>query len=187
MSRERETECRRGPSRASKETLFLCSSRTDRQAPLEVHLAGGARADVVRFSDGHNDQYAKVKVAIRHQTASNALEHELLADIEPAAADADALLHRLALGDAPVSAVHFDLLDCTPPHCQRKAAAWLEARRWRAQDATATRLQLRRHGHGDARPRRPRRSRTATRPDGDAAATAAARVFNSGTSSFCRC
>lgn len=65
--------------------------------------------DVERFSD----TTFKVKVAIPCQTSSNALEHERLADIDPVAVDADALLHRLAFGAAPVSAVHFGLLDCT--------------------------------------------------------------------------
>ncbi len=56
---------------------------------------------MVRFSDGRNYQYTKIKVAIPYQTASNALEHELLGDVDPAAADADALLQRLGLGAAP--------------------------------------------------------------------------------------
>ncbi len=38
-----------------------------------VDVRGPNTGDVVRFSDGHNYQYAKVKVAISYQTASNAL------------------------------------------------------------------------------------------------------------------
>jgi hypothetical protein len=121
-----------------------------------------------------SDTTFRVKVAIPCPTSSNALEHERLADIDPVALDADALLHRLAFGAAPVSAVHFGLLDCTSPTKPPPAHT-------ASQQQTAARLELERHGDGE-RKTRPRRDRncdatatvtptaraTATRPDGHA-------------------